>query len=236
MKNENGQFKRGSLIKDLTGEKFNKWEVIEFSHVDYGKKNRRTYWKAQCECGTIKIIRADSLKTTISCGCHKQKVDSEKAKELRELNLKYDDKKALSRHPLYHKWNGMKKRCYKPSDAHYNNYGARGITICEEWRESFLNFYNWGINNGYKQGLEIDRINNDGNYEPSNCRFISRKENCNNRNTTRKFTFNNQIHSITEWAEILNLDVKKIYYLLDIKKLSFEEVLKELQVNTEVTL
>ena len=102
--------------------------------------------------------------------------------------------------------------------------------------ESFLNFYNWGINNGYKQGLEIDRINNDGNYEPSNCRFISRKENCNNRNTTRKFTFNNQIHSITEWAEILNLDVKKIYYLLDIKKLSFEEVLKELQANTEVTL
>lgn len=83
---------------------------------------------------------------------------------------------------LYRIYNNMKQRCYNENSPDHKNYGARGITICDEWLNDFMNFYNWSINNGYKEGLTIDRINNNGNYEPSNCRWVDRKtQNRNNR-------------------------------------------------------
>ena len=123
---------------------------------------------------------------------------------------KYDSE-GLSQHPLYHKWRGMKRRCYDKNDSHYQYYGGRGITICEEWLYSFKAFYEWSLENGWEEGLEIDRINNDGNYEPSNCRYVTRKTNCNNRSTTRKITLNEKTHSIMEWCEIFNIDPKSLY-------------------------
>lgn len=71
----------------------------------------------------------------------------------------------------------MKARCYQESSKYYNNYGGRGIKVCDEWLASFVNFYNWSINNGWKEGLQIDRVDNDGNYEPDNCQWITNKEN-----------------------------------------------------------
>lgn len=82
--------------------------------------------------------------------------------------------------PLYQCWKHMKERCNLPSDKGYHRYGGRGITVCEEWNY-WPNFAKWALGNGYDTKLEIDRIDNDGNYEPSNCRFVTHKENCNNR-------------------------------------------------------
>lgn len=86
----------------------------------------------------------------------------------------------LNNHKLYHIWQSMKERVFNIKDKAYKNYGGRGITVCNEWKNDFMSFYNWSIENGYKEGLSIDRINNDGNYEPLNCRWTTR--NIQNRN------------------------------------------------------
>jgi len=83
----------------------------------------------------------------------------------------------LSKHKLHIVWNDIKTRCYNTKTKHYKDYGGRNITMCDEWLNSFLSFYDFCINNGWKEGLEIDRINNDGNYEPNNCQFITHIEN-----------------------------------------------------------
>lgn len=90
-------------------------------------------------------------------------------------------KHGLSKHPLYTVWNNMKTRCYKEYHKEYKYWGGRGINICDEWKENFYCFYKWAMTNGYKQGLQVDRINNDGNYSPENCRFVSGRINSLNK-------------------------------------------------------
>lgn len=153
-----------SKINDLTGKKFGKLTIIKY----YGSnKNGRALWLCKCECGNYKIILGNSLlsKSTLSCGCYNKESASKRFTKHNFSNTK-----------LYKVWQGMKTRCYNPKFIYYRNYGGRGITICDEWLNNFKNFYNWAINNGYKEGLTIDRINNDGIYEPSNCRWITRAE------------------------------------------------------------
>ena len=82
---------------------------------------------------------------------------------------------------IYRIWHNMKNRCFYPGDKHFNDYGGRGITVCDEWKNDFKSFHDWSMNNGYSDELTIDRIDNDGNYEPSNCRWITMKEQCKNR-------------------------------------------------------
>ena len=84
---------------------------------------------------------------------------------------------------LYSIWSGLKGRCNNPNDPRYDRYGGRGISVCEEWNTSFQSFYDWAISNGYSEDLTIDRIDNDGNYEPTNCKWSTSKEQCNNRSS-----------------------------------------------------
>ena len=163
-----------SKINDLTNKKFGKLEVIKY----YGSnKNGRALWLCKCECGNMKVVVGNSLlnKATISCGCY----NKEQARERRT-------KHSMSYSKLYKVWGGMKTRCYNKNFVYYRNYGGRGIKICDEWLTNFLLFYNWAINNGYEEGLTIDRINNDGDYEPSNCRWITRAEQNRNQRKTKK--------------------------------------------------
>ncbi len=112
---------------------------------------------------------------------------------------------------LYYVWRGIKTRCYNKHSKKYDVYGWRGIAVCDEWRNDFMNFYDWAINNGYKDGLTIDRIDVDGNYEPSNCRWATQKQQQRNRRNNRKVTINGETHCLTEWCEILGINNKTVY-------------------------
>ncbi|WP_299831683.1 hypothetical protein [uncultured Metabacillus sp.] len=111
---------------------------------------------------------------------------------------------------LYKIWDGMKYRCYKEDSTHYHNYGGRGISVCDEWREDFMNFYNWAMENGYEEELQIDRIDNDGNYEPSNCRWATRKEQGNNRRTCVYITIDKETKTAIQWAEENDIHVSTL--------------------------
>jgi hypothetical protein len=116
-------------------------------------------------------------------------------------------KHGLSNTRLYRIYNNMKSRCYKIYAKEYNHYGGRGINMCDEWlgENGFINFYNWAINNGYTDELTIDRINNNGNYEPSNCRWISMFVQNNNSRHTKLIQCDGEVHSVSEWARIKNI-------------------------------
>ena len=102
---------------------------------------------------------------------------------------------------LYRRYYHMKDRCGNPNDKRYHRYGGRGIKVCDEWLQDYNKFESWALENGYKPGLAIDRIDNDGDYSPENCRFITPAENNQNRCTSRFFTYNGKTQNLTQWCE-----------------------------------
>ena len=159
---------------DISGQKFGMLTVIKRAGVHPG---RNSTWLCVCECGSERVVRGSALRTghTISCGCYHSKLMKEKL-------TKHDG----SRTRLYKVWTSMKHRCHNSADANFQHYGGRGISVCDEWRNSFKEFQDWALSNGYRQGLTIDRINNDGNYEPSNCRWTTMSEQNRNQRPRRK--------------------------------------------------
>lgn len=99
----------------------------------------------------------------------------------------------------------MKTRCTNVNDPHFERYGGRGIVICDEWKNYFEAFYDWSMSNGYTEDLTIDRIDNNGNYCPSNCRWVTVKEQNQNKRNVILITYNGETHNVTEWAQILHL-------------------------------
>jgi len=104
--------------------------------------------------------------------------------------------------PLYDVWKNMKKRCYQ-NIKHWERYKEKNIQVCDEWRNDYMAFRKWALDNGYQKGLSIDRINNAGNYEPSNCRFTTTKVQANNTDTNVYITYKGKTHTLKEWSEIL---------------------------------
>lgn len=132
---------------------------------------------AICDCGVKRDYRIDSLKYkhATSCGCYN-----------REQSKKESTKHGLRSHPLWNIWSGMRGRCYNTKGKRYPEWGGRGIKICDDWYKDFKSFYDWAINNGYKKGLSLDRYpNNNGNYEPTNCRWATCAQQSQNRRTTK---------------------------------------------------
>ena len=107
--------------------------------------------------------------------------------------------------PLYITWANMKQRCYNPKDPHYKWYGARGIVVCDEWRDDFKAFYDWALSHGYKDGLTIDRIESTKDYSPDNCRFITMSAQQRNKSSNKRIEYNGETKSVQEWAEKLNI-------------------------------
>ncbi len=116
----------------------------------------------------------------------------------------------------------MKKRCENPNCISYKNYGGRSISVCDEWKSDFMSFYDWAITNGYEDGLEIDRKNNNEGYLPDNCHFVTKKENGNNRRTNHVISFRGETKTLAQWSEILELPYKPLELRLNKLKWSVE--------------
>lgn len=114
----------------------------------------------------------------------------------------------MSKSRIYQIWECMKRRCYSKNFDHYDRYGGRGITVCDDWKNNFKQFYDWAIQNGYKENLTIDRINNDKGYYPENCRWITGKEQHRNKENTRYLTYNGITRPCSEWDEIYKFPSK----------------------------
>lgn len=177
----------------MVGKKFGRLTVLEETNK---RKDRRIVYKCLCDCGNISYVTGKNLRNgnTKSCGC--LSVD-----KFKQRSTKHGKRNTR----LYEVWCGIRYRCCNPNKRDYKNYGGRGIAVCDEWLQDFMNFYNWAINNGYEKGLEIDRIDNNGNYEPNNCRWISHQDNCNNRRTNVLLTYNGKTQNMTQWSKELNV-------------------------------
>lgn len=183
--------------EDLSGHKFGRWTVLRLHHIKINKNNKRTrYWLCECECGNKKVVNATHLKngTSLSCGCY-----------AKEMSKKRQITHGLSKTRIYKIWISIKKRCYNEKTIRFENYGGRGIKVCQEWLDDFINFYNWAVNNGYQENLSIDRIDVNGNYEPSNCKWSNAKCQARNRRNNHFITYNGETHCIAEWSDITGI-------------------------------
>lgn len=179
----------------LIGEKFNKLTILEELSVRANGGGKQ--YKCQCECGNVCVVRSDHLKSghTTSCGCNKIIITSH-----RKSGTK-----------LYHRYDRIKERCYNANNVNYKNYGGRGIIMCDEWKNDFMNFYDWAMNNGYRDTLTIDRIDVNGNYEPSNCRWITIKEQQNNKTNNVYLTCDGKTQTIAQWSNELGISYSTIH-------------------------
>lgn len=204
-----------SKFKDLTGMKFGRLTVIERTADRIDRKGKHhVMWKCLCSCGKVKDLSRDSLlsKKIRSCGC----LRAEKTKERRF-------KHGLRNTPLYQTWSNIKTRCYNPKKDTYKYYGEKGIVMCSEWKKDFMNFYTWSLKNGYKEGLTIDRINSNGNYEPSNCRWITISQQQNNKLNNHIVTYKESTHTLAEWSNILSIDYKVLHRRIQYLNWSIEK-------------
>lgn len=185
-------------FKDISGAKFGKLVVLGYAgHNTSG----RASWYCECECKRVVAVWALSLSNgnTSSCGC-----------ALSGNRLKHGH--ALSGKPrsaTYYTWANMLTRCFNPKSEDYRNYGGRGITVCSEWRLDFRSFL--GYMGDKPRGMTIERIDNDGNYQPGNVRWATKKEQANNTRSNRWITCNGKTKNISQWAKDMNVDVALLH-------------------------
>ena len=174
-----------AVCEDLKGKVFGYWTVIE--RAENHPSARSVQWLCECECGTRRVIRAWALKhgKTKSCGCHKN-----------DYNKTHGGKGTR----LYEIWRQMRYRCENPHNQAYEKYGGRGIAVCDEWHD-FAIFRKWALENGYKDTLSIDRIENDKGYCPDNCRWATSYIQMNNRRMCNVLEFNSESLTLLQWAE-----------------------------------
>lgn len=204
---------------DITNNRFGK--LVAIKEVEprispSGKVFRR--YLCQCDCGNTTIATMEHLKSghTKSCGCYKHEWTKQNCVKHGQTGSR-----------LYQIYQHMKERCYKQDNKSYHRYGGRNITICEEWLgdNGFQHFFDWAIANGYNDTLTIDRIDNDGNYEPSNCRWATREQQMNNVSYNVRLTYNGETHTIAEWSKITGIDQDTIQSRNKYHDMSIEEVL-----------
>ena len=197
------------LRNDLTGQRFGRLVVLERAENII---QHRTVYKCLCDCGNEVIVRSDSLTSgrTQSCGC----LQKEKVTIHGETNT-----------PLYNVWYDMRRRCNYENDINYENYGGRGITVCDDWNNNYIPFRDWALENGYEQGLSIDRIDNNLGYYPDNCQWTTMKVQCNNRRSNVIYSMNGETHTLSEWCDIVNLPYKTVIARINDRGWSFEQAI-----------
>ncbi len=193
---------------DMAGKKFARLTVIGYSHSNNG-----AYWDCVCECGGRKTFGGNNLRSgnALSCGCAAKEsrlVNVRKAIDANRIPFPYSRK-------LKDLWRNMRNRCYDPSNKRWENYGGRGIRICQEWLDDYFKFYKWATENGNAPGKQIDRINNDGNYEPSNCRFTDSITQMNNTTRNRFLTWKGETFTVCQWARRLGIRPQCLQHRVD---------------------
>lgn len=180
-------------LENLIGKRYGRLLVVK----EEGKGYHKRIWLCKCDCGNYKTYSTSVLNsgTIKSCGCYKK-----------DIAIKNFTKHNMYKTKIYYVYYGIKDRCYNKKAKAYKNYGDKGIKVCDEWLDGFINFYNWAIANGYKEGLTIDRIDSNGNYEPSNCRWVDRIIQNNNTNRNHYITYNGEAKTISEWARYLGMN------------------------------
>ena len=216
----NGQIKScGCLKKQPTpkiGDRFGKLTVISqpyYKSIQLPTRIKRvSYVNVLCDCGIKKEANLSRLRSgkILSCGCL-----------VSERTIEVSTTHGLVHHPLYGKWCAMKERCNRPANKKYALYGGRGIKVCDEWQHDFKAFYDWSISHGWKKGLEIDRIDTDGNYCPSNCRYVSHKFNTNNKRNNHTVEYNGEKMSLTQAIEKSGCGLKYSIVFERIHKLGY---------------
>jgi len=184
------------VAKDISSQKFGRLTAIRFSHLSQNK-TKLHYWLFKCDCKNEKILSKNEVVRgkAKSCGCL-----------FRDMGTTHGCTNTLT----YQSWESMKKRCLNKNNRFYKNYGGRGIKVCDRWLNSFENF----LEDMGKKPIRktIDRINNNGNYEPSNCRWITKKDQCNNKSNNLSINFKGKTQSLTQWCEKYKLKYNSTYY------------------------
>lgn len=180
---------------DLVGQRFGKWTVLE---RDTNHPAKKSYWICICDCGTRKSVKGESLRRGLSTCC-------------RCVYVKNGIQRTQTKHGKagtkeYRTWSNIKKRVYKTTDQDYPRYGGRGIKMCERWND-FRNFYA-DMGDAPSPSHSIDRIDNDGDYSPENCRWATPSQQTRNSTKARMVTFNGETKSVTDWAEEYGLPPK----------------------------
>lgn len=191
----------------LEGKRFGDLLVLKF----YGRigKRLRPAWECMCDCGQTTVVQGDSLRSgkTKSCGCRQ-------IKTLVSRSTTHGQARRKSQTPEYETWCNMKARCNRETYTQYHHYGGRGISVCKEWNESFEKFL---ADMGPKpfSRAEIDRVDNDGDYTPSNCRWATRSKNMRNTRNTIYVTFDGETRQLNDWAELVKcsaMSLRSKYY------------------------
>lgn len=199
----------------LLGKRFGYLLVTEY----LGTNNGKTLWKCKCDCGEEVVKEGIALTkgSVRSCGCLVRKLNKEKAAQ----NAKH----GMTKTRIYKIWQCMKNRCRNSNLHEYQYYGGRGIKVCKEWND-FLPFYEWAISNGYSEKLTLDRLNVDGDYEPSNCRWISIQEQQLNKRNNQFITYKGETKTVTEWSREKEISLSTLRHRLFVANWSIEKALE----------
>lgn len=199
-------------FKDLTGKRFGRLLVLYRTENRIISGSTRVFYHCRCDCGREVDVQGGSLRNGLShsCGCLQR--ESAKTGNSKRTH-------GMTGTRIHRIWKGLNCRCNNKNHPKYSRYGERGITVCDEWsgsnKNGFINFYKWAMENGYSDLLTIDRMNNDGNYCPENCRWTSVAEQDNNKSTNRYVSVDGQRKTVSQWSSIVGIPKWKMYRLTD---------------------
>lgn len=199
------------MKKDMIGKKFNMLTVVK---QENSKSKGKRYWLCKCDCGNLTVVNTSNLCSgqVKSCGCI--------------ANRPNNKSHGMSKTVLYSRWLGIKKRCKCEKTNSFENYGGKGVRVCKEWEESFESFMKWALANGFEEKLTIDRIDPNGDYCPENCRWITIKDQENNRSNNVYYEYNGECLTIPQLAEKYGINKRTLFWRINSKNMSIKEAIE----------